>query len=311
MSKDIKSVLVHLSMNMWEDCQPKHFNTEYLLGRMYCPNLQFDEECWSKFLAKMVEHKINMIVLDLGDGVVYKSHPEIAVNGAWSTEKLKQEIERIRSYGIEPIPKMNFSTCHDAWMGIYERMVSTPEYYQVCKDLIAEVAELFETPRFFHIGMDEEGFENQEFYNYQLIRRGNLWWDDLNFYFEQVKSNGSRPWMWSDVLRNCDEKKFLERVPLDVLQSNWYYGNKFTDLDPESRIFKSVNVYTKLERLGYQQVPAASNWANDENFPMTVKYCRELINKKNLLGFMTAPWYPTINKHCDRLVSAVKQFSAV
>ena len=41
-------------------------------------------------------------------------------------------------------------------VGIYERMVSTPIYYQVCKDLIEEAYEMFDHPEFIHIGMDEE-----------------------------------------------------------------------------------------------------------------------------------------------------------
>lgn len=48
-------------------------------------------------------------------------------------------------------------------------MVSTPAYYQCCKELIDEVTELFPSPRFFHIGMDEEKFNEQIFYNYQTV----------------------------------------------------------------------------------------------------------------------------------------------
>ena len=33
---------------------------------------------------------MNMVVIDLGDGVKYESHPEIAVKGAWSTTELRE-----------------------------------------------------------------------------------------------------------------------------------------------------------------------------------------------------------------------------
>lgn len=305
----IRAVLIHLSMNMWEDCQPVNFEADYLKERMYSPILKFDEVCWDTAINTMKENMVNMMVIDLGNGISFKSHPELAVEGAWNIEKLKKELKRLKDCGIEAIPKLNFSTCHDAWMGLYSRMVSTPPYYQCCRDLITETVELFEGPRFFHIGMDEEDFENQKFYNYQVVRNGELWWDDLTFYFDQTRANGTRAWMWSDVLRNCDEKQFRDRVPLDVLQSNWYYGNDFYDLKPDSIQFKAVNVYSKLDRLGYQQIPVASNWANNENFPLTIKYCNSTIDKNNLLGFMTAPWYPTKNKYCNRIVDAIKQFS--
>ena len=35
-------------------------------------------------------------------------------------------------------------------------MVSTPEYYKVCADVIRDTAEVFGTPRYFHLGFDEE-----------------------------------------------------------------------------------------------------------------------------------------------------------
>ena len=39
-------------------------------------------------------------------------------------------------------------------------------------DLIAEVSELFDGPRFFHIGMDEETFQHQRMYHYVVVRQG-------------------------------------------------------------------------------------------------------------------------------------------
>jgi len=311
MNNDIRAILVHLSMNMWEDCQPAHFKKDYLLERMYHNHLQVDEKCWDTTVQTMADNNINMVVLDLGDGIVYKSHPELAVNNAWSRNKLKNEIKRLADYGIEAIPKLNFSTCHDTWMGVYSRMVSSPAYYQCCKDLIDEVTELFQSPRFFHIGMDEEKFDEQVFYNYQTVRSGELWWDDLNFYFEQVKNNDIRPWMWSDVLRNCDEKKFASRVPLDVLQSNWYYGDKFNGLEPDSIPYKAIDIYSILDRIGYEQVPTGSNWNNDKNFSLTVEYCKKKINKDKLLGFMNCSWYPTMDAYSSRIIDSIKQFPKI
>ena len=71
-------------------------------------------------------------------------------------EKLRNEIARLREMGLEPIPKMNFSTAHDIWLGEYSRMVSTKTYYRVCEDLIRDVAELFDHPRLMHIGFRSE-----------------------------------------------------------------------------------------------------------------------------------------------------------
>jgi len=93
--------LVHLSMNMWCDWD----NPELKGGDVvYRPELRFDRSLWDDILKKMQEAGMNLLVLDLGDGVKYESHPEIAVKGAWSTTELRSELKRLRSLGLEPIP---------------------------------------------------------------------------------------------------------------------------------------------------------------------------------------------------------------
>ena len=79
----------------------------------------------------MTRAGLNMIVIDLGDGVRYQSHPEIAVKKAWSPARLRRELKKLRDAGLEPIPKLNFSTAHDAWLGPYAGIVSSKTYYQV------------------------------------------------------------------------------------------------------------------------------------------------------------------------------------
>src|ERR1019366_4725867 len=93
------------------------------------PFLRFDMSVWDELVRKMADSGLNMVVLDLGDGVKYESHPEIAVRGAWSMSQLRRELAKLRQLGIEPIPKLNFSTTHDTWLGPYSRCVSTETYY--------------------------------------------------------------------------------------------------------------------------------------------------------------------------------------
>ena len=143
----IWAYLIHLGFNMWEEENVKPLygmekgRKRILDIRSAKPYLRFDENLWNNLLVEMKKAGINMLVIDLGEGVQYESHPEIAAKDAWSVKKLKQELSRIRSMGIEPIPKMNFSTTHDTWLGPYSRCVSTDTYYGVCRDLISEVCE--------------------------------------------------------------------------------------------------------------------------------------------------------------------------
>lgn len=308
----IWSNLIHLSYNMWSD----RVSPEKDGGGNYAkPYLRFDETLWNDVLQRMKAAGMNMVILDLGDGVLYQSHPEIAVENAWTTGHLREEIAKMRALGLEPIPKLNFSTGHDAWLKDYSRMVSTPRYYEVCADLIRECCELFETPRFFHLGMDEETFGNQREFAYAVVRQHELWWHDLNLLCQEVEKAGARPWVWSDKLwHHYDE--FLAQMPKNVVQSNWYYGNQLgPHPTPEQKKGwpmekQGAKSYITLEEHGYDQIPTGSNWATDTNFEETVAYCVKQIAPERLLGFMTAPWAPTVERRRDKHMIAIAQVEA-
>jgi hypothetical protein len=283
-NETIWAYLIHLSYNMWCDRPSAEWGLEHVT---YDPNLRFEEPFFREATDALVEAGANMLVIDLGDGVQYESHPEIAVAGAWSTDKLRAELARLREMGLEPIPKLNFSTAHDAWLGPYSRMVSTPAYYDVCKDLIAEVIALFDGPRFFHLGMDEETAQHQRHYAYAVLRQHELWWKDLMFYVDQVEAGGSRPWVWSDYIWHHPEA-FLDNMPTSVLQSNWYYRAEF---GPE---LERVVAFHQMEAKGYDQIPTGSNWLLPENMERLARYCTQHISPERLLGFMQTPWKPTL-----------------
>jgi len=297
--------MVQLSGNMWED----HADVpEQVKPRCYNPVLQWSDALWNDMLPRMEAAGVNVVLIDLGDAIRYQSHPEIAVENAWTTGRLKTELSRLRQRGIEPLPKLNFATTHDAWMGPYSRLVSTPNYYQVCHDLIAEVTELFDGPRFFHIGMDEETCQHQRFYQYVVVRQGALYWHDLHFYCDEVEQAGPRPWIWSDKYWH-DPEDFVREMPTSVLHSNWYYGTLFED-EPEERRQVQVGAYRAFERLGYQQVPTGSNHTSDENFGLTVDYCRQHVDPSRLVGFLQTPWRRTIEAFRQHHLDAIDQIGA-
>ena len=294
--------LLHLSTNMWIDYErpPSAEERSY-----YDPSLRFDKDLWDEVTERMAEAGLNMVVIDLGDGVKYESHPEIAVKRAWTPKRLRRELERLRKLGLEPIPKLNFSACHDAWLGSYSRMVSTDTYYGVCKDLIREVAALFDRPRFFHLGMDEETPQHQRRHRYMVVRQGDLWWHDFLFLAREVKAAGVRPWIWSDyVWQHADE--FFARMPKYVLQSNWYYSHSF------SKKIRYVEAYLDLEKQGYDQIPTGTNlagydWASPDSFERTVHWCARHIFPKRLFGFLQTAWQPTTARHRRQHLDAIER----
>ena len=288
--------LFHMGVNMWSD-QPVDawgpYKGEDLELVCQKSHLRFDEGVWQRLTAHMAEAGMNLVVIDLGEALKYASHPELAVEGSWEIDRFRAELARLRKMGLEPIPKLNFSTAHDAWLKDYSRMVSTPTYYKVCADLVREVIDIFDKPRFFHLGYDEETAGHQRKYLYSV---------------KTVETAGVRPWIWSDFYWHHPQD-FLSRMPKSVLQSNWYYGDTFA-LDDANKQRARVQAYIDLDKAGFDQIPTGSNWSNDVNFGRTVEFCEANLSKEHLLGYLTAPWVFTLPKFEAQNMRAIDQVAA-
>ena len=306
-AKEMRGMFLQLGNNMWSDVPVKDWaltKKEDLADVSSLDVLRFDEAVWRRLTDRMAQKGFNAVVMDLGEGCVYPSHPELAVKGSWSAERLQKELARLRGMGLEPIPKLNFSTSHDTWLKEYGRMVSTPEYYKVCADLIRDVCEIFGRPRLFHLGYDEETMGNQVKYAYAVIRQGELWWHDFNFFVKTVEKLGMRPWIWSDFMwRHRDE--FLKRMPKSVMQSNWYYRQwfDFETIPKERKVH--LESFLTLEKAGFDQIPCGSNWACEENIAGLVKFCRKNIAPERLKGFLMTTWGPTLPNHEAKLLRGI------
>jgi hypothetical protein len=279
------------------------------------PVLRWDDKLWDDLVGQMVDAGVNQVIFSLGDGIKYDSHPEIAVQGAWTPAEMKAEKARLAGLGIDLVPKLNFSAGHDLWLGDYHRMVSTPTYYQVCSDLIAEVIDIFDNPPLFHLGYDEETWYHQTWYEYVVIRQHDLWWRDFLWFVEQVESRGSRPWIWSDKIWT-HTSEFMARMPKSVIQSNWYYSPNFDpkidqakaaergldlSLPPTARKETTpFHAYKDLEAGGWDQVPAASVDVADDSFPDTVTWVQGNLPRTQVLGFMQTTWRALLEPYRDR-----------
>ena len=305
----IWAVLLHLGMNMWDDKKaPRLPIRDYL---------QCEDAVWRDVTQAMHDVGLNMVVVDLGEGMVFTKHPELAVRGSWSQDKMKRELDRLRGLGLEPIPKLNFSSHHDGWLGEYQFMLSTEKYYQVVSDVINEAIDVFGNPRFMHLGWDEEeNYEIQKNRELILMRQGDLWWHDFMFTVHEVEKRGVRAWVWADHSHgHWDE--WNARCPKGVLVSNSYYGRTFDESKADVGYVKpGIRAYHELDKAGYDQIPCGTNWvpgyyrdrhlkSNDVNFPLTVMECRRIISSTRLKGFLMAPWEVTDTKRREWLLHAV------
>ena len=290
------SYLIHLGTNMWDDEYARRTTPPYTGESVYRRVLQTDRAVWRQVTDFIAAQGVNTLLIDLGEGVRYASHPELAAEGAWTREELAAELTRLRGIGLTPIPKLNFSACHDLWLGPYRMMRCSDTYYAVCHDLIDEVCELFGKPAYFHLGMDEEAFEYQKYYGSAFERGEQLWWHDLYDLAGRCERAGARAWVWSDYYwRHPDI--FVKRMPKSIVQSNWRY-ERMPLPDADGR-YPNVGyqTYLDLDRLGYDQVPTASTWSFHGNIEQTVRLALdEGFDRSRLLGFMAAPWQPTIEE---------------
>lgn len=324
------AVFANLSRNMWWE---KH---KTLVSN-------FDEEVWHSILDEMAEKGFNTVVLDVGDGVKYDSHPEISLPDAWDRKKVHEEIKRAADLGIKIIPKLNFSTTHDAWLGEYERMVSTKIYYNVCRDLIHELYEIFEQPEYIHLGMDEETELNGHSLDYIVLRKRELIWHDINFYLDCVRDAGATPWLWADYLFDYPDEFRKYVKPEKLILSPWQYaalyeehfrhistsqrdidwywngpykncGFVYVEEDPLCRKYREQSIPGMID--GYSYVPTVSNNIQCEyNTPDTLRWFKEKGIDNKLIGYMTAPWKSVVNSNreefticMDYMVEARRQY---
>lgn len=267
--------LVHLGFNMWNN---------------HADHLVTEPAAWNAIVAAMHRNRFNAMVVDLGEALVYPSHPELAVTGSWSPAKLRDELARLRDLGITPYPKLNFSLTHCEWMKQYRQMVSTPRYYEVVADLIRDAVEVFDGPEYVHIGYDEEqmpGYQSK--YPLAMFRQGDLWWHDFLYTVGEVEKYGARAWTFSDVAwKHLDE--FKKNMPKSVVQCPWnfVYDKKLTYF---------VDSVKEMSALGYDIVPDLCTYTRDPSRIQTceaenwMEFClKGGIPEKQLKGFLVCTW---------------------
>lgn len=215
-NEKIVAALLRLGTNNWLE-EDNHESATCPLD-LYSPKLRCDRALWEEYIHYIRKKGINTLLIDLGDGIRYESHPELAVDGAWTIDEMKSELSRLRELGLEVIPMLNFSGAHDIWLGDYAHMISTVPYYRVCADLIDEVCGLFDS-KYVHIGMDSETFDTQKPLYYTAVRHKELWWHDLYFFTDRILGNGARAIIYADRLREVGEKAFFEGLPQSVAVS--------------------------------------------------------------------------------------------
>lgn len=304
-NSEIRAFLIQFTTNLWSDP---------------VDHLRLDERVLDAVLHALPNAGINTVIIDLGDAVQYSSHPELALKDSWTPEKLINKLDLMRAIGLTPIPKLNFSACHDGWLHEYSRMVSSASYYEVCLDLIAEACRMFAYPAYFHIGMDEEDFTNQADMDIAIIRGSALWWHDVNLFAHACREQGARAMMWADIcLKRIEEVK--RYMPSDMILCHWYYANIWNEEDElpphkhwagasdyyrsflsadeirdtedgllKAYFLKKAGLYKKIDALGFDQLPTGNSLGQEGNFESMLRLTPSMIRPEHLLGYIQTTW---------------------
>ena len=315
--------LVHFGRKLWGDLPMTYKRDGKMFGQLndeefaalQTPewsnpdHVRFQEDLWRELSAKLKADGCNMIVVDIAEFLKYPSHPEIAVKGSWESARLRAEVERLTGMGFTVVPKLNFSTCHHAWLGIYSRMVSTPKYYEVCSDLIRDTLEVFRGTPYLHIGFDEEArVEYQRQSTFVCARKGDLWWHDFNWFVRECEKHGVRCWAWADWARGKDRDSADEvarRLPKSVILSPYSYT-----VDKPTNDHPHIKPMLELAAHGFDVFPGASNcYRVPESYPAIAAWAQANLPAEHHLGMLMAPWMPTAWP-CKRLLLAASDLIA-
>jgi hypothetical protein len=210
---------------------------------------------------------------------------------------------------MEPIPMLNFSSYHDAWLQKYSRMKGSEEYRAVVKDLIDEVSAIFDSPRFFHLGMNEEHlldparqrlwWQNSYTREGLMPREPEVWWADLAYYISCVEANGARPWIYGDYYFDHPEG-WEERLPKSCVLSHGWFERILLAADGSYPNRRAYEAYRDTFAMGYDQIPVGSAWTCQVNMAQLVyQYMECGYVNEHLLGFNVAPLQATtdINRY--------------
>jgi hypothetical protein len=179
---------------------------------------------------------------DQGCSLVFDCLSEAASPNALTKEQMRELLDVAHSYGLQVIPELEtyghtrFITNLPAYEHLREGNETfsgmcpvLPETREILSMLIAEVAELFDSP-WIHVGMDEVvvGDHPQTAKALEQKSAGELYAEHAKFVYDEVKSHGKKMMMWGDHI--VKDAAIAMDLPRDIVIAAWHYT---ADVDPE------------------------------------------------------------------------------
>ena len=215
-------------------------------------------------------------------------------------------------------------------------MIGTKPYYNVCRDVILEICEIFEGPEYLSLCMDEEDDDHLGKRDLTTIRSGELLWNDLRFLFDCTREAGAIPWIAADTLFNNPDDFYKEMGTEDMLISPWYYNalrkEHYTRIDERQHVidyynqskYKWMNLtYVEEDpflvrfreqaipnaKKGYMYLPGLSptnhcKWCEQD----VMEYFRDNA-PDSIMGFYEAPWKKMKMEFLENQYEAMRRYA--
>ena len=165
---------------------------------------------------------------------------------------------------------------------------SHPGVYPLMTAALDEVLEVFNRPKYLHIGHDEVGQEYSYPTRPENIAKGGaqVILDDVMFYYDYCRKNNLRMMMWQDMFAASTNSRDgagdngyfglgdrRDELPRDIIFAFWNYGTNINE-----------NNLRKLRQEGFDVV--GCTWFEPDNIAMLTSMCRDA----GALGMMMTTW---------------------
>ncbi len=264
------------------------------------------------------------IVIEFWGMLKYECLEELAWQHAFTKDDARELIREVRELGMEPVPMFNMFGHATASRVIFGKHVvldrnpslqylftpdgwawdiTSPDVYELLKNIRLELYEIFGETEYFHIGCDEA------YYYMQCDELRRHLPDYLSRLTGDIIKEGRRPMLWMDMI--LEQNKFpsgyyafgkegeadglLKSLAKGSVMVDWQYEIKTAPVESA--------VYLKEKAPDYDLIIAP--WFNAQNY----NACIETIKEHNMSGIMLTTWH-TLKDHMTSLLGCAKKCGA-
>jgi hypothetical protein len=257
----------------------------------------FDLKIGCEIVDAVAQAGLNLLAIDLDDGVIFKSHPELKRHYSVPMSHLSELVAHAREKRLEIVPKLNFSKSklhrHNDWFSPHHELEDTEDYWKLAFEVIDEVLEVCAPERFFFIGMDEDTHRTDDQYvrAVESLRTG-------------LAKRKLRTAMWNDSFHlsqsmfQCVRKTLAaeDSIGREVLQAVWDYG-------PVRQ--HAVDRIQDIQRKGFDV------WIAPGSSPEYVRAWKQVALDENCTGMLMTMWQPVSAETRESMLQRIRTLAPI